>query len=418
MKLFAQIRKVDEEKRLVYGRAVQEVPDHADEIFDYEKSVPYFKAWNAKFSEATDGKSLGNIRAMHGKVAAGKIAEIEYLDDAKAIDIAAKIVDDAEWGKVLEGVYTGFSIGGSYVGDMTAEKINGKDVRRYVANPSEISIVDFPCVPGSNFFEIHKSGGAVEKIAFQPPALEVKGTNEEVAAFAKALNDHGMSMADATGLIEKAAAEKDKAPDEDAEALAVIGEALKVGKQRTALLKADATLTQVRDAAEITLGAGEFDKMVAASAGAGDTMTATQTKIVDAITEKGVEKFRERLQAAHDHIAAIGAMCGKSVEPDLTKTVEPEQVTELQKTVATLTERIEKMEKLPVPHVLLRAVTKSYTRDPDPAALVKGESTAVPDAVVAAVMEKGHGWAVKNHDGTINFEQSAQKLANETGAAA
>ena len=35
MKLFAGITKVDEAKRLVYGRAVQEVADRADEIFDY-----------------------------------------------------------------------------------------------------------------------------------------------------------------------------------------------------------------------------------------------------------------------------------------------------------------------------------------------------------------------------------------------
>jgi hypothetical protein len=59
--------------------------------------------------------SLGNIRAMHGKVAAGKAIAIDFNDAEKAIDIGTKIVDDNEWQKCLEGVYTGFSIGGDYI---------------------------------------------------------------------------------------------------------------------------------------------------------------------------------------------------------------------------------------------------------------------------------------------------------------
>jgi hypothetical protein len=46
-------------------------------------------------------------------VAAGKVIAYQPDDAAKAIDIGTKIVDDAEWEKVEEGVYTGFSIGGS-----------------------------------------------------------------------------------------------------------------------------------------------------------------------------------------------------------------------------------------------------------------------------------------------------------------
>ena len=104
MKLFAGITKVDEAKRIVMGRAVQEVIDRADEIFDYEKSKPHFQDWSKSFSDDTDGKSLGNIRAMHGKTAAGKVTQIDFNDTEKAIDISAKIVDDNEWKKVLEGV--------------------------------------------------------------------------------------------------------------------------------------------------------------------------------------------------------------------------------------------------------------------------------------------------------------------------
>lgn len=199
--VFAQITKVDEAKRLVFGRAVQEVPDRADEIFDYATSKPHFEEWSKGFSVDTDGKSLGNLRAMHGKVAAGKLTGIEFDDTAKAIDIAAKVVDDSEWNKVLEGVYTGFSIGGSYVGDKTTEKIGERTVKRYTAKPAEISLVDSPCIPTARFFEVLKTDGAVAKVAFKPPEYEVQGTQEEVAALAKAMQDGGFTMADVLRLV-------------------------------------------------------------------------------------------------------------------------------------------------------------------------------------------------------------------------
>lgn len=225
MNLFAQITKVDEAKRLVIGRAVQEVPDLADEIFDYESSKPHFKAWSDEFSKDTEGKSLGNLRAMHGKVAAGKLVGIDFNDGDKAVDISAKVVDEGEWMKVLEGVYTGFSIGGSYVGERKTEKIGGKEIKRYTAKPAEISLVDSPCVPSAKFFQVHKADGSDAAVAFKtaaaqagspPPGadgahtsepasaadlikkdLEVKGTDKQVADFAEFLNREGLSMADA-----------------------------------------------------------------------------------------------------------------------------------------------------------------------------------------------------------------------------
>jgi hypothetical protein len=74
LKLFVPIQKVDVEKREVWGRAVQETVDKANEIFDYATSKPLFEAWSSEFEKATDGKSLGNIRAMHNRIAAGKVS--------------------------------------------------------------------------------------------------------------------------------------------------------------------------------------------------------------------------------------------------------------------------------------------------------------------------------------------------------
>ncbi|WP_273919965.1 DUF6582 domain-containing protein [Burkholderia pseudomallei] len=187
LKLFARLTKVDEEKRLVYGRATEEVVDRAGEIMDYATSKPYFEKWSEGIAKATDGRSLGNLRAMHNNIAAGKLTAIDFLDAEKAIDICAKVVDDAEWDKVLEGVYTGFSIGGDYVKRWADAELSA---RRFTANPCEISLVDLPCVPTASFFSIEKADGSVMQKAFKPAAAPVPVTadtfSDEVAALAKA----------------------------------------------------------------------------------------------------------------------------------------------------------------------------------------------------------------------------------------
>lgn len=182
LNLFLPLTKVDVKERVVYGVAAVEEPDRSREIFDYESSKPLFQAWSASFEKVTDGKSLGNVRAMHGKVAAGKLDEITFDDVNKTISVAAKIVDDNEWKKVEEGVYTGFSIGGAY-----AKRWPDGDLHRYTATPSEISIVDNPCMPSATFSMI-KMDGTTEDRPFTSVIVEKKmPSNDEVAAKAREL---------------------------------------------------------------------------------------------------------------------------------------------------------------------------------------------------------------------------------------
>ena len=141
--------------------ATAETPDRVGEICDYASTKPYFETWSAEAHAASGGKSLGAVRAMHGRVAAGKLTDISFDDEGKRILVAAKIVDDDEWRKVSEGVYTGFSQGGRYVKRWTDPE-NG--LTRYTAEPSEISLVDLPCLPDATF-EVVKDG-VVEKRAF------------------------------------------------------------------------------------------------------------------------------------------------------------------------------------------------------------------------------------------------------------
>ena len=171
-RIFFRITKIDEAKHEVWGRASQEVVDKAKEIFDYETSVPYFKAWSEGFAKETDGKSLGNIRAMHGKSCAGKVIHLDCNDAEKAIDIGTKIVNDNEWKMVDEGCYTGFSVGGAYVKCWDDPTMPG--IKRYTADPAEISLVDSPCVPTAKFFDVLKADGAIEQRVFKDRVQTLK----------------------------------------------------------------------------------------------------------------------------------------------------------------------------------------------------------------------------------------------------
>ncbi|HVI52920.1 MAG TPA: hypothetical protein VM661_17055 [Candidatus Sulfotelmatobacter sp.] len=156
MSLFIPLCKVDAAQRLVYGQ-IDETPDRAGEVFDYKSSKRHFMAWSKSVQKATDGKSFGNVRAMHGPVAVGKLEDIHFDDASRSIQLTARIVDDGEWRKVEQGVYTGFSPGGRYV-----KRWRDGSLTRYTAEPSEISIVDLPCIPSASFTMVKADGAEVQ----------------------------------------------------------------------------------------------------------------------------------------------------------------------------------------------------------------------------------------------------------------
>ncbi|HMK91271.1 MAG TPA: hypothetical protein VK446_16770 [Methylocystis sp.] len=163
LELFIPLTKVDAARRLVYGVVTAETPDRGDEICDYDTTKPYYERWSQDFLKASGGKSFGNLRAMHGNVAAGRLEAIRFDDEARQIEICAKVVDDAEWAKVEAGVYTGFSQGGAYVRRWPDE--SDPRLTRYTANPIEVSLVDLPALPNATFTMI-KANGVVERLKF------------------------------------------------------------------------------------------------------------------------------------------------------------------------------------------------------------------------------------------------------------
>jgi hypothetical protein len=178
MKIFVPITKIDAAQRLVYGVVTAEAPDVSGEVCDYASTKPLYQKWSQNFASASGGKSVGNLRAMHGNVAAGKLVEIAFNDAAKRIEICGKVVDDAEWQKVEEGVYTGFSQGGRYLKRWPDP--DAPDLTRYTAEPLEVSLVDHPCLPEATFAVI-KADGSTELRKFKSTMAS------DVAAVAEAL---------------------------------------------------------------------------------------------------------------------------------------------------------------------------------------------------------------------------------------
>jgi hypothetical protein len=179
MNIFVPITKIDAAQRLVYGVVTAEKPDIRGEVCDYASTKPHYQKWSQKFASATDGKSLGNLRAMHSNVAAGKLVEIAFNDEQKRIEICGKVVDDAEWQKVEQGVYTGFSQGGRYL--QRWPDPDEPSLMRYTAEPMEVSLVDHPCLPEATFAVI-KADGSTELRKFRPAAASAA---EFAAALAK-----------------------------------------------------------------------------------------------------------------------------------------------------------------------------------------------------------------------------------------
>lgn len=179
-RVFVPLTKVDEEQRLVYGRITQEVLDKSGEAMDYVTSKPLFEKWSNEIHTNSGGLSKGNVRVMHGLTAAGKLTELDFNDTDQGIDVCAKIVDDAEWNKCLEGVYTGFSVGGAYEKRWTETLTDGTKLKKFTARPNEVSLVDNPCVPSATFTML-KADGSEQSIDFQ-----VENDDDQWPAFSKA----------------------------------------------------------------------------------------------------------------------------------------------------------------------------------------------------------------------------------------
>ena len=179
MALSFPISKVNKEKRTVSGFASLDNVDRHGDIVTADASKKAFERFR------------GNIREMHGPSAVGKM--INFKEDSffdpetnkkyNGIYVTAYISKGAQdaWEKVLDGTYSGFSIGGN-INDAKMEKADdgsGQD-RRVIHDYElhELSLVDSPANQLANIFSIQKMAeGIVTENVFWCSTDEVASTS-------------------------------------------------------------------------------------------------------------------------------------------------------------------------------------------------------------------------------------------------
>lgn len=318
----------------MYGVAIAEERDNVNEIFDYATSKPYIENWSAAFAAQTGGKSLGNLRAMHQGISAGKVTELNFDDEAKAVHVSALVVDDGEWKKVLAGVYTGFSFGGRAIRRWDDDQLNAV---RYTLQPTELSLADKPCVP-SAVFEVVKTDGRVEKRPFKHAGgkdIMIKiEKNMDMTQFLELMNN-----------VKEGLAADEKTPPELLEAVNQLIEVL----------------------ANCTGGTAKTEEEDEAKAGAEEKTVASgcETEKVDLAAE--IQKAFAPLAKSLEGVAGVGEAIGK-----VTKSLDDMQ------------KRIEKIENLPAAPKVFKGVPK--TNDG------KDEPNADPSAAALEQIKKAHNF--------------------------
>ena len=292
MRLFAEIKKIDHEQRMVFGYASTEALDSQGEIVRKE----------AIEAALPDYMRFANIREMHQPSAVGVAKEAE-IDD-KGLHLAARIVDDEAWKKVTEGVYKGFSIGGK----VTARDATAKHVITGV-ELLEISLVDRPANPEA-VIELYKAApapadAAVNKgmdavrdlagILADIHELQESSASEEAAEG----DDSAMPAKLKAWLEEGAALLRDMVGEETDELSAtytsypVVSAVGKVGARHS---KVDlARVQSVHDTA-VDLGADCYGSAKAAAAGEMGKLDAAIRQVVDPLA-KGIADLRQRVAA-------------------------------------------------------------------------------------------------------------------------
>jgi hypothetical protein len=159
VRLSMPIGKVDKERRVVSGFATLDNVDKQGDVVDTSASLTAFKNFR------------GNLREMHQPSAVGKVVsfkEDRYFDPQtkkfySGVYVSAYVSKGAQdaWEKVLDGTYSGFSIGGNIkkfddiYNEGTEKAI--RMIKEYELH--ELSLVDNPANQFANIFSIEKVNG-------------------------------------------------------------------------------------------------------------------------------------------------------------------------------------------------------------------------------------------------------------------
>ena len=156
VRLSMPFAKVDKDRRIVSGFATLDNVDKQNDIVTTDASLDAFSRFR------------GNIREMHQPSAVGKMVSFKqdkYFDPEtkkfySGVYVSAYVSKGAQdtWEKVLDGTYTGFSIGGKMLkwDDAYDEKVDTqvRVIKEY--DLVELSLVDSPANQFANIISIEK----------------------------------------------------------------------------------------------------------------------------------------------------------------------------------------------------------------------------------------------------------------------
>ena len=428
---YAEICKVDDEKRMVYGYASTEAMDVQGEIVTKD----------AMAAALEDYMRFANIREMHQPSAVG-VAKSAEIDD-KGTFISAHVVDDSAWSKVKAGVYKGFSIGGKAL-----EKVDN------VINAlrlTEISLVDRPANP--------------EALITLWKADALQATAEEAVTQLAAMLDEGTISAQRLVELAKADASQSDSAAEDAVATASPGtegagpadtsaefkkaegeEVWDAGQALQALASIQYVLQKERE--ELAKGkdeGGEAAKQVSALETA---VVALKEFIASEIQEDNAERLQDvqmaaaggdihkvgrrfsgasmaKMQDMHDSLVALGVNCANA---EATAKAEPgPELLKLQSQTEQVLEKVAQVQghvqRLSEENSLLKAEVTRLKAQPAPGkallnALAISKSLDLQEEGVAGASTAATVAPVLDAQGQVNDAASLIKMLHSKGGVA
>jgi hypothetical protein len=306
VRLSLPFAKVDKERRIVSGFASLDNVDKQGDIVTSEASVKAFSNFR------------GNIREMHQPSAVGKMVsfkEDKYFDSEtkkfySGVFVSAYISKGAQdaWEKVLDGTYTGFSIGGRMnkwddgydeKSDSTIRIIKDYDL-------VELSLVDSPANQFANIMHVEKVDG-VAVVKGADVALENVFYDEESGIVL--VSDQETVDSPVTGNAMKNIGFVEKEDNEKMDIVKFLvdsakGIDAKISKEENPMAKTKKVAEEVTEIAKSEEIAPEADAVVEAPV-AEVTEKSDETPVTEEVaqTEEVVEKADETVEAPAAEVA-------------------------------------------------------------------------------------------------------------------
>jgi len=331
VRLSLPFAKVDKERRTVSGFASLDNIDKQGDIVTAEASMKAFSSFR------------GNIREMHQPSAVGKMVSFKqdrYFDPEtkkfyNGVFVSAYVSKGAQdaWEKVLDGTYTGFSIGGKMnkwddgydeKSDTTIRIIKDYDL-------VELSLVDSPANQFANIMQVEKVDG-VSVIKGQDVVLENVFYDEESGLVM--VSDEESVMSPTTGNPMKNIGFVEKEDNEKVNMVKFLVDSAK-GINTSKITKEEDPMSRKIKSAEVEKTNAVVEDMIAPEADAVVEAPAVE-EVVEALVETPAT---EEVAAKSEELPATEEVVEKSEETEATEAV-VEEIAEVSKSDEVIVESV------------------------------------------------------------------------------